>query len=221
MHGTRTTTLRRLGRIAACLLATSWLLSLASCGYLNKNGRGPVYLVIDSITVSSGARPSEFSNVLESDVITNVKAQIGGEAVLVPTVFEDIAKVFLHMSLKDPGTANSPTQPSLTNDITVTRYHVEFKRSDGRNVQGVDVPYAFDGAATGTFNTNGGSIIIAIVRANAKLEAPLMALRSLGGSVIISTIADVTLYGHDQNGNDVSVTGSVSVNFADWGDPGA
>jgi len=36
---------------------------------------------------------------------------------------------------------------------------------------------------------------------------------------VISTIAHVTFYGKDQNGNEVSVTGSISVNFADWGDP--
>jgi len=36
---------------------------------------------------------------------------------------------------------------------------------------------------------------------------------------VISTIAQITLYGRDQAGNDVSVTGTMSVNFADWADP--
>jgi hypothetical protein len=36
---------------------------------------------------------------------------------------------------------------------------------------------------------------------------------------VISTIADVTFYGKDETGTDVSVTGSISVNFADWADP--
>jgi hypothetical protein len=58
-----------------------------------------------------------------------------------------------------------------------------------------------------------------LVRAQAKLEAPLKALAGGGGSIIISTIAQVTFYGRDQAGNDVSVTGQISVNFADWGDP--
>jgi len=40
-----------------------------------------------------------------------------------------------------------------------------------------------------------------------------------GGALIISTIAEVTFYGHDQVGNQVSVTGTISVNFADWADP--
>ena len=46
-----------------------------------------------------------------------------------------------------------------------------------------------------------------------------MNLRGLGGSVVISTLADVTFYGHDQAGRETSVTGQISVNFADWGDP--
>ena len=103
--------------------------------------------------------------------------------------------------------------------ITVTRYHVDFRRTDGRATPGVDVPYPFDGAATGTFDANGGALTFALVRAQAKLEEPLKALRGGGGAILLSVIADVTFYGHDQNGNAVSVTGQISVNFADWGDP--
>ena len=55
----------------------------------------------------------------------------------------------------------------------------------------------------------------------AKLEAPLKALRNSGGAIIISTIAEITFYGTDQNGNTVSVMGRIGVNFADWGDPDA
>ena len=55
-----------------------------------------------------------------------------------------------------------------------------------------------------------------LVRVQAKLESPLINLVHLGGSVAISTIADVTFYGKDQTGADVAVTGSISVNFADW-----
>ena len=134
---------------------------------------------------------------------------------LQPTVYEDTGQVKLRMALKDV-TISGPTS---ANGITVTRYHVDFKRSDGRNTQGVDVPYAFDGAATGTIGADGGLIAFVLVRAQAKLEAPLKALRGGGGAIVISTIAEITFYGQDQNGNTVSVTGSISVNFADWGDP--
>jgi hypothetical protein len=58
-----------------------------------------------------------------------------------------------------------------------------------------------------------------LVRIQAKLEAPLKNLRQGGGASAISTIADITFYGRDQAGNDVTTAASISVNFADWGDP--
>ena len=36
---------------------------------------------------------------------------------------------------------------------------------------------------------------------------------------MISTIAEVTFYGRDQAGNEISVTGLLSINFGDFGDP--
>ncbi len=47
--------------------------------------------------------------------------------------------------MKDPGSTASPSTPTSANFITVTRYHVKYVRTDGRNTQGVDVPYEFDG----------------------------------------------------------------------------
>jgi hypothetical protein len=191
-----------------------------SCGRLNsESGKSPSYLYIEQLAASSGAKPDNFSNVLQSDVITNIKVLVGTEQVFTPTIYEDMGRVVLRMALKDVGSANAPTTPTYVNAITVTRYRVVFQRSDGRNTQGVDVPYAFDGAATGTFDSNGGTLTFALVRAQAKIEAPLKALRNGGGDILISTIAEITFYGHDQNGNDVSVTGTMSINFADWGDP--
>ena len=192
-----------------------------SCGQANNEGRAPSFLIIDALAASSGATPDTFGSVLESDVITNVKVTVGGQETYVPTIYEDQGKVTLKMALKDTGGSNSPTTPTSSNSITVTRYHVDFKRSDGRNTQGVDVPYSFDGGATGTFDANGASLSFVLVRAQAKLEAPLKALKGGGGAIVISTVAEITFYGTDQNGNAVSVVGRISVNFADWGDPTA
>lgn len=209
---------RRWLRAAGLVLAVA---AGVSCGHANSTGRAPSYLIIDSLQGASGAQPDAFGNTLESDVITNVKQTLGGQEVYVPTVYEDLGKVALRIGLKDTGGANAPTEPTSNNSITVTRYRIDFKRSDGRNTPGVDVPYGFDGAATGTFDMNGGSLSFVIVRGQAKIEAPLKALKGGGGSIIISTIATITFYGTDQNGNSVSVTGNMSVNFADWGDPTA
>jgi hypothetical protein len=205
------------GITAAALLMA--MTGAAGCGHQNTEGRSPSYLVIESLQAASGAKPTTYSGTLDSDVITLVKTTIGDQDVVAPTVFEDIGQVKLRMALKSVGNAVSVTTPTATNLITVTRYHIDYKRSDGRNTQGVDVPYSFDGAASGTFGTDGGLLSFAIVRAQAKLEAPLKALQNGGGAIVISTIAEITFYGTDQNGNTVSVTGAISVNFADWGDP--
>ena len=56
-----------------------------------------------------------------------------------------------------------------------------------------------------------------LVRNISKLEAPLAALRFNG--VILSTIAEVTFYGKDQTGHEVSATARISIDFANFGDP--
>jgi hypothetical protein len=190
------------------------VLLCGSCGTVVRQGRGASYLTIDMLSAASGATPGEFGNVLQSDVITNVKVPGGGVA---PTILEDNGQAIFRMALKDIST---PSGPTTNNEITITGFRVTFTRADGRNTPGVDVPYPFDGAVTGTVKVDLQTTLhFVIVRAQAKLEAPLAALRGMGGAVIISTIAEVTFYGHDQVGNQVNVTGTISVNFADWADP--
>ena len=60
---------------------------------------------------------------------------------------------------------------------------------------------------------------LTLVRLQAKSEAPLKALIGGNGAFAISTIAEITFYGQDQAGREVSVTAKISVTFADWGDP--
>jgi hypothetical protein len=91
-------------RSRAMLVAA--LVASAACGNAVRQGRSPAYLIVDSLTGASGAQPGKFGNVVESDVVTNVKATVAGQSVLVPTVFEDVGQVVLRLALKDPGTAN-------------------------------------------------------------------------------------------------------------------
>jgi hypothetical protein len=193
-------------RIAALVIVMGLGISGTACTS-NMAGQSTSYLIVDSVKAASGAKPNELQNTLASDVQTK-----GG-------VLEDGAQVALSLAMKDPGSSDNPTQPSTTNFITINRSHVKFIRADGRNTQGVDVPYEFDGAFTATVNAAGATASFILVRVQSKLEAPLMALRGLGGAVAISTIAQVTFYGYDQAGHAVSATGQVSVNFADWADP--
>ncbi len=74
-------------------------------------------------------------------------------------------------------------------------------------------------AITATVGGGETTVSFVLVRVQAKLEAPLAALANHGGAGVISTIANITFYGTDQTGRAVSVTGSISVNFADWADP--
>jgi hypothetical protein len=179
----------------------------ASCGDVARQGRAPVYLVIDNFQVATGITTSPtFTNApLLSDVQTK------------GSVFNDLGEVTLRLSLKDIGPGTSTLTPSTNNEVTITRYHVEYVRADGRNAPGVDVPYPFDGAITGTVPANATLIIgFELVRHDAKLESPLVQL--ISNLQVINTIARVTFYGQDQVGNTVSVTGSVSVDFANFAD---
>jgi len=103
--------------------------------------------------------------------------------------------------------------------VTINRYRVRFRRTDGQNREGIDVPFSFEGASSTTIDAGGtGVVTFDLVRPQSKLEPPLRTLVGNGGLIVISTIADITFYGFDQAGNDVTVTGSIDVRFADYGD---
>jgi len=174
--------------LAAAMLSA---VALSSCSDAGRSGQGSSYLVMTSLTGPDGTP-------VKSDVLTDTG------------IFADNGTATFQLNMKD--VLASPTD---NNTITLTQYHVEYIRADGHNVQGVDVPYAFDGGVTATI-TGTGSANFTLVRIQAKLEAPLQALVNHGGAQAISAIARVTFYGHDQTGREVSVSGNVEVNFADW-----
>jgi hypothetical protein len=211
----------KMQRVKSYGLVAVIAITAASCGDVVRDGRSPVYMVIDQLLASRGAPTAgQYTGTLLSDVVTNITS--GGACTTTspcPTIFNDMGRVQLRMSPKDigpPGT--TAPSPSLNNEITVYRYRVVFRRSDGRNTPGVDVPYGFDGAATGTI-PSGGTLTLdfELVRHIAKLEAPLVYLAT--NLNVISSIAEVTFYGRDQVGNEVNVTGTILVNFANHGDP--
>ena len=195
---------------AVALIAVS-----VSCGDVVRQGRSPVYLVIDQLTASSGGSSAAGtkSNTLQSDVITLVTSPAPCSTnAPCPTVFSDGGAVTLRALQKNV----NATSPSTNSEVTINRYHVSYTRADGHNIPGLDVPYAFDGAATGT--TVGGTLGLTfeLVRHAAKMESPLVELGS--NAAVITTIAEVTFYGRDQVGNDVSVSGTLQVDFGNFGD---
>jgi len=211
----RQTGLRTINRM---VLAAALAAATVSCGDVVRQGRAPVYLVIDGLAAATGSKPGTFGSFLQSDVITNVTSPAPcTTSAPCPTIFNDIGQATLRLSLKDVGPSGFPNTPTTNNEVTITRYHITYRRADGRNIPGVDVPYGFDGAATGTVPM-AGSITLGfeLVRHAAKEESPLVQLQT--NAVVITTIADVTFYGRDQVGNDVSATGSIQVDFANFGD---
>ena len=181
----------------------------ASCGDVARQGTGGSFLIISTLEGASGAEPTEFGGTLRSDVLTIVDES--------PSIFNDVGRVVFRLGLKDPGSPTTPATPSQYDFITVDRYRVQFIRADGRNTPGVDVPYGFDGAFTLTVTGGDATGGFELVRHIAKTEAPLGALVSNG--VIISTIAEITFYGRDLGGREVSVTGRMLVDFGNFADP--
>ena len=204
-------------KLAGVTVAVLSAVLLAGCGEVARNGRGPAMITITRLEAASGAEPDEFGGTLNSDVLTMVKRDVNGQQVDVPTVFNDVARVTVGLTLRDPGFGTSAS-PSALNQVTFNRYRVTYQRADGRNTPGVEVPYPFDSAVTFTVPSTGTATAgFELVRHTAKQEAPLRALVS--NSVILSTIAEVTLYGRDQAGNEVIATGNIGIFFGNFGDP--
>lgn len=186
----------------------------ASCGDVARGGQSPVYLVLDNLQARRG-NTTQLANTLQSDVITNVTSPAPCSAATpCATVFNDVGVATFSLALKDLSNP-AATTPTTNNTVTLTRYRVQYRRADGRGTPGVDVPYPFDGAATITIPTT-GAVNFELVRHVAKEEAPLVQLRD--NPNVITTIAEVTFYGQDRVGNDVMVSGSILIDFGNFGD---
>lgn len=193
--------------VRAGLLALGALTTASCASDLTRTGSSPAYIIIDSIEGASGADPEEFGIPLLSDVLTN------------GSTFNDLAVADMRVAMKNQG-AVVPTAPSNNVAITLNRYRVTFRRADGRNTAGVDVPHPFDGAVTVTIPAEGlVSVPFEVVRHQAKLEQPLRNMRGAGGAVLISTMAEIEFYGRDQVGNEVIARGTLQINFGDFADP--
>lgn len=193
-------------------------LSVTSCADLARTGSGPAYLIMESVGAAAGSSSgsSTFSSSLLSDVQVLVDVTVNGVTVRQPTIFNDTGRATIRAEMKN---SLSPTTPTALSSITINRYRVRFRRSDGRNTEGVDVPYGFDGGTTANIPI-GGSVQVNfdLVRHQAKQERPLITMVGGRGLIGLSTIAEVTFYGRDQAGNEVSISGSIDVHFGDFGD---
>jgi len=204
------------------LLAAVCVLSTASCGSeLLRTGHTPMLLVVEQMGGASGQDPGAFTSALLSDVQAIVEVEVNGVEVQQATTFNDLGRATISSQRKDQsdlvGGLTQVTSP--LNGITLTRYRVNYRRADGRNTPGVDVPFGFDGALSSTIPPEGSvDVIFDLVRHSSKREPPLANLAGGGGLRFINAIAEVTFFGRDQNGNETMVTGFMDVIFGDFAD---
>jgi len=164
-----------------------------------------VFLRITKIVGQSGGGQGQSGDVLISDVQPN---------------FNDNATLTVEAL---PKNQQGTLTPSPVNDVILERYEVHWVRSDGRNVEGVDVPYSFSGAMATIvpIGSNSDASII-LVRHQAKLEPPLLNLvinttHAGEGAIVLTCIAQITIYGHTTNDKAVTASGDLTVSFADFG----
>jgi hypothetical protein len=202
-------------RILSSAVLVVFAAAATSCGDAVRQSTSPMLLVVNTLEAAptGGHGANTFTGTLLSDVVVLTTAPAPCSAASpCATVFNDLGRVTLASQPK-----NITVQPTSNNQITINRYHVEYVRADGHNTPGVDVPFPFDGSATGTVPETGTLVMtFELVRHTAKEESPLAQLA--GNPNIIHTIARVTFYGQDIVGNAISVTGSMNVDFGNFGD---
>lgn len=207
------------GLLTRVCAAAALVAATTSCGSVVRDSKSPVFLVIQNIQGVRGASTINQPVVpLVSDVITMVTT--GGSCTTTnpcPTFFNDTGVAVLSLSPKDIGQPGATVTPSSNNQVTITRVHVQFTRTDGLNQEGVTVPYSFDSAVTVTVPASGTvTVPFEVVRNSAKLDEPLLDLRT--NHIIISMIANITFYGTDLVGNAISATGTLQVDFGNFAD---
>jgi len=186
-------------RLAAASVMTAALAGAGCSPDAATANKANVYLIVTEVETDQGGG-GEQSAFLNSDV---------------DPVFNDNAIVKLRNSAKNPLVSGS----SHYQDVALERYTVRYYRSDGRNTEGVDVPYAFQGPLAGTVEAEGETdAVFVLVRQQAKLEPPLAQLSKDGGGILITCFAEINIYGHTLTGEIVSARTTVSVTFADFPD---
>jgi hypothetical protein len=127
----------------------------------------------------------------------------------------DFVPLRLENHFKNPNV----TATGFRHDIVVERYEVHYIRSDGRGVQGSDVPYAITGnVSQEIIEESAAELLLEVVRRQAKLEPPLRNLVN-GGAIIVTMFAEITLHARTTTGEITNpVTGRLQIDFANFGD---
>jgi len=198
--------MRKIKNWQKILVIVPAVLLLFSCNPIENDSRSDSVLLVLQIT-GTDIEDNEV-NFLQSDVVV-LDPENG-----TTTVAADAANVSFTAQTLDPEPLLGVSQYY---DIFVTRYVVSYSRSDGKNQEGIDVPYSFDGALSARVQIGAqADVSFVIVRAVSKLEPPLVNLAKGRGEGELKTTARVEFYGNDAVGNTVKATAYLPVFFADY-----
>lgn len=187
-------------------LRTLVVASLATLFGLPHSGCTPDYVTDNQAPVSLFINAINDGAPLDSDVLSG-SAQ-GGFFVV-----EDEVLVAIANRSKNPNFTNTP---QVAMAIDVDRYEVRYFRSDGRNTEGVDVPYKISGNIRFVIDVEDNQTFsLEVVRRQAKLEPPLRNLVGGGGELVLTCFAEVTLHGRTTAGQAVKAVGHLQIDFAD------
>jgi hypothetical protein len=196
-------TKKKSATILLILAVLTSILMLSACNPLEDDSKSSSFIIIESITGTDLA--GKTASFLQSDVVLTDL-----------TVVADVATATLRASLLDPAPILKPSQ---YNDIILDRYIVSYSRVDGKNRQGVDVPYSFEGSLSQILKIGTGvTLSFVVVREVAKLESPLIDLVQNRAEGVIEATAKIEFYGHDLVNNKVTATGYLTIFFANYAD---
>lgn len=176
------------------------------------------------------------SRVGESDVVMSIVRIANGDSGFQSDVQNletgtraDEVEVLVRVRSKNP----QQLEVLVTRDVLLERYEIRYYRSDGRNTQGVEVPFNISGELSVVVplsRTVNATFNLEVVRLQAKQEPPLRNLICRGGvdttdqplcgqADTLTVFAEITLYGRQiYSGDVVTTTGRLQIDFADYAD---
>lgn len=194
--------------------------------------------IVGALALASGgcvpdwAKTNAAPYILEIGSITNEDGTLPILSDVSFPVFNDNATVAVNIFRKNN---NEGLSTSAVEHVYLKRYEVQYHRTDGRNVEGVDVPHRISGAlgnvrlhTPGTGEEVEVAVVFPIVRHQAKVEPPLKNLQGgvlgdtnlgvLPQAFVLTLIAEVTIHGETVQGRAMEAKGFVDVIFADFPD---
>jgi hypothetical protein len=187
-------------------------LSLVGCvPQWAKDNDSDLIMRIAEVELQSGS--GESGSILNSDV---------------SDTFNDDATLTVELLRKNPRAPSVPVE-----DVVLESYQVRFFRTDGQNREGVDVPFRFTGPlhtrihAPATTAESTANVVVSVVRHQAKQEPPLLNMVTIngdngrglfGGQVIVTMVAEITIFGRTTNDRTLTATTQAQVQFADFED---